>query len=189
MKLAALATTVAAAGVMAFASGTASAQFIDYYHPDNWTFETSHDGFLLTDDAPATITLAGPDDGSGEFGWASYLISVPVDGIFSFDWFYSNLDIAGFDPAYYVINETSFFLSSAESFETGSVSVPVFAGDIIGWSVESFDNLFGRAFLEVHNFSAPIPVPEPATLGLLSAGLLLLARRHRSRMTIHRPAP
>ncbi len=59
----------------------------------------------------------------------------------------------------------------------GSVSVPVAAGDIIGFRVFSVDGVFGPGTLSVSNFTAP--VPAPGSLALLGMGGLIAARRRR----------
>lgn len=159
----------------ALAASTAMADFSGYYDPFNWGFASSSDGFVDIGGAPASIVVAGPNDGSGDWGYTDFFIDVPSDGTFSFDWEFGSDDIPEVEAAGY-INNSLFFLSDNPG-DFGSISVPVSAGDAIGFTVESLDNLFGRGYLTVSNFSAPT-VPEPLTLGVLAAlGVLALRRR------------
>lgn len=168
-------------GIVCFAlgaclfSGTASAQdFSGYYDPANWTLNTNTDGSLDSSGAPGQITLIGPNFGTTEPEYVDFFIVAPADGTFAFNWDYLSDDDPGFDESFYIHN--TFFPLSDTSGESGSVSIPVSGGDIIGFSIESVDGEFGAGSLTVSSFSAPIP--EPASIGLLAgAGMMLLRRR------------
>jgi hypothetical protein len=111
-------------------------------------------------------------------------------GTFSFDWQYSTADIgdlpdhppAEFDWAGYVINGNFLLLSSqvGNNYQSGHLSVYVPIGESFGFYVQTQDNLGGAATLTVSNFTAP--VPEPASMLLMAAGLagLTLMRKRRA---------
>lgn len=77
---------------------------------------------------------------------------------------------------------------------TGSVSLPVRAGDVFAFEAYGFGNCFacgpggtilaGGTTLTITHFNAPAPVPEPATTTLLicGAGLALARVRPRARL-------
>jgi hypothetical protein len=69
---------------------------------------------------------------------------------------------------------------------SGSVGVPVNAGDIIGYRVRSNDNIFGSGSLTIRGFDAPAgttSVPEPTSLALMALGAagLALVRARRNK--------
>lgn len=159
----------------AILSTKAAADFSGYYAPGNWSVFTVGDGFVDVGGAPASITIVGPNDGSGNFGYTDIIIAADVTGTFNFDWSYFSVDDPGFDTGFYI--NAGFVVLTDASGDSGSVSVPVNAGDIIGWSVESEDSLFGAGELTIRNFSVvAIPEPSSAMLAFLG-GLFLFVRR------------
>lgn len=158
--------------------------FAGYYAPENWSINdtAANEGFVDTSGAPNTITIVGPDDASSTPGMIDFSIQVPASGTFSFDWLYASADSATWDSGWYINGQE--FLLSNENGHSGQISIPVNAGDVIGWRVRSVDSLFGAGILTISNFSAPgfgVQIPEPSAL-LLSAivgGLAFGARRHR----------
>jgi hypothetical protein len=165
--------------------------FQGYYDPANWTTTTNGNGGVVnTSGAPYFIELHSPDDGGG-FGFIDYTIIAPADGVFSFDWHYQSYDVDGdgFDSSWY-INDSVFFLSGT-SGSSGTISALVSAGDVIGWRMEASDSIEGPAVLTVGNFSAPVPIPEPASLLLPVIGLSAssaFARRNRTTLRNRRVA-
>ena len=154
--------------------GVAAADFSGPYDPGNWNFYADDDGYVQTGNAPAQIELFGTNSGT----WYSYTtltIMTPAAGSFDFDWNYGSFDSPGYDEIGYIVNGTYYFLDDGFGPGTGSVSVAVNAGDTIGWYVESYDGCCGESYIEVYNFSAPIPAP--GALALL--GLAGLASRRR----------
>jgi len=180
----------------------ALADFSGYYAPGNWT--TSHLPDLQTDggsmdisSAPMSITLIGSNKALFEvadpsvpiffFSELGYTITAAASGTVSFSWSYVSSDSDGpeFDPAGYHINGSITQLSDNDGFATqpgGNVSFGVLAGQTFGFYLSSNDNHFGNATLTISNFMAPIP--EPASVALMSLGLLgvavAAARRRRS---------
>ncbi len=170
MKISAL---IAAAGLLAVA-GAANAQFSGPYAPGNWTFNANGGDGSATNDG-STLTLVGNDNGFGLD--TDYTIAAAAAGTWSFDWSYFSSDSGTFDTGGYLLNGVYTQLAANNSQGSGSVSIPVLAGDIIGYRVFSADGVFGPGTLTVKNFSAP--VPAPASLALLGMGGLLAARRRR----------
>ena len=180
-----------AAGLIGF-SMTASADFSGYYAPAQWVVGHAPDnltdfGSVDTTGAPGSITLIGSDNNPVDFTFSrvDFSIVAPAAGSFSFDWAYTSTDGFGaiYDPAGYLKNG-QFQLTDdvgADS-QSGQVSLLVAAGDVIGFHVTTLDNYGGSASLTISNFSAP--VPEPASVAMMTLGLLGLvgvaaARRRR----------
>lgn len=163
--------------VLALTCSLASADFSGYYAPGNWTVDTlGANGSADFSGAPSTLVVIGPDGGSG-FGYTDVFIAADATGTFSFDWSYSSVDDPGFDSGLY-INNGFFFLSDTNG-DFGSVSVAINAGDTIGFTVESADQLFGAGVLTITNFSVT-PIPEPSALALvLVGGVASFVRRRR----------
>jgi MYXO-CTERM domain-containing protein len=164
---------VATAAVFGLAT-VAGADFSGFYDPGNWTFAADDDGYVDTSGAPAQIALYGTNSG-GFSSFTTLTIATPAAGTFSFDWNFGTFDTPGYDEVGYVINGTYYFLDDGYGPGSGSVSVAVNAGDVIGWYVESYDGCCGESYIEVYNFSGPIPAP--GALALL--GLAGLASRRR----------
>jgi autotransporter-associated beta strand protein len=149
--------------------------FVDHYAPANWTVTdfSANGGSIEVGGAPHSVVLSGPDDGSRVSGEIGFSIQVPVGGTFSFDWSYFSDDSAGYDYAYYV-NGYYNYLTTYDG-ESGHVSVPVFAGDTIGWVVYSTDSVNGPGVLTISNFSAPgLSIPEPGAALLLATAVIPL---------------
>jgi hypothetical protein len=158
-------------------SGAAFGQFSGVYAPGNWTLNANGgDGSVNTAGAPASIALIGNNNGTGPID-TDYTIAAAAAGIWSFNWNYSSPDSGTYDSAYYLLNGVPTFLAFNNSQGSGNVSVPVGAGNIIGFRVSSFDGVFGAGTLTISNFSAPIPAP--GSLALLGLGGLIGARRRR----------
>lgn len=138
-----------------------------------------------------TVVLTGSDDGSGLPGTTDLTIAALGDGLFQFSYEYTTLDLFGdpaTDPAGYLVDGTFFPFVDPNLF-SGTVSVPVLAGDVIGFRVATTDNLFGPGVLTITDFDAPLaPTPEPASLPLLLIGAAAIgicgkSRRIRSLFT------
>lgn len=171
----AAATVIAVSGMMSQVTAAIAAGFSGTYNPTNWTFLNtggSTNGYVNPTGAPSSILLVGGNSGSYTFGETNYTIAVAGDGTWSFDWSYSNAGSPGFDIGGYTINGSNYYLTDS-SFDSGSVSISVYSGDVIGFQVQSFDNYTAGApgFLTISNFLAPEAVPYEFSPGL---GLLLL---------------
>jgi hypothetical protein len=168
---------------LAAASGASAATvsgFQDAYDPINWTFTNSNaDGFVNTGGAPASISLTGGDNGSGDPGTTDYTTTAAAAGTVTFDWNYSSSDDPGWDGFGYLLNGSFSFLADS-SGQNGTSTFNVLAGDSFGFRIFTDDNRLGPGSVTISNFSAP--VPEPSTvlsllvLGGLGAGLKYLKR-------------
>jgi hypothetical protein len=137
--------------------GDTNIGFTGAYEPAAWeTNMNGHGGTIDTSNAPNSITITGPDDGSNEFGGVEYYTIAEASGEFSFDWEFENLDQVGpFDAGYYV-NDIYIPLSDG-MLDSGTVSFTVHPGDFIGWAVFSDFSSNGPGVLTISNFSAPVP--------------------------------
>src|SRR6202011_22527 len=157
----------------------ADSLFNGAYGVSNWTTTlTNSDGGVDTSMAPASVTLTGGDNQSGEFGETLFSIVAPTSTSLVFSWTYSSLDFgAQFDPAGYIINGMQTQLSPSWSLPqvgaTGVSTVDLNMGDIFGFYVDTSDNLSGSASLQVTGPEV-IATPEPSCLALLAVGMLAL---------------
>jgi len=173
-----------------------AAGFIGYYTVGNfvplnssyyWSCDGTYGNFTLTEtgDYPytngcvlspdtSTLLLTGTNDGSGVPGATDFTIPAATSGIFQFDYVFNTLDYPTYEYAGYLLSGTFYPLANTDG-QSGSVDVPVQAGQIIGFSVGSLysqDGLPGT--LTVTDFNAPT-TPEPGTLTLLLIGVAALA--------------
>ena len=165
---------IVTAAVLAVA-GAANADFSGYYASDQWSFMADDDGYVVWN-APTMVTLYGTNSGSS-YSYTTLTIAAPMAGTFAFDWTYGTFDSPGYDSVGYTVNGSYTYLDDGYGPGSGSVSVDVNAGDTIGWYVWSWDGCCGEAFIEVYNFTGP--VPAPGVLALLGLAGLTARRRRR----------
>lgn len=172
----------------------ATAAFVGEYALGNFTFTNNAvaDGSVMTPDGGLTVILTGSDTGTGleVEGTTDLTILAPAAGVFSFAYQYFSMDLPGFDRGGYLLGST-FFTLATDDGQSGSVQVPVLAGQLFGFRVATFDNQGGPGVLAISEFSGPAggstnPVPEPGTLGLLAiGGIALLSRRYSRKNDCH----
>jgi hypothetical protein len=161
----------------------ARASFIGYYAPSNFILTNvpleSANGF--PDFSDSTLVLTGSNDGSGIEGTTDLTILSGGAGVFQFDWtFEDQVDPDGylvFPYGGYLVGERFIPLSNAFG-GSGSITVPVQAGELIGFRVGG-DNQGGPGVLTITGFAAP--VPEPGTLLCVAAALAVISCRRRMR--------
>jgi hypothetical protein len=128
----------------------------------------------MSTDGGLTLVFTGPNDGSGESGYTDYVATLATSGIFQFDWAFATLDKPNYELAGYLIDGVFTELAAANG-ETGSVTVPVFAGSSVGFEMQTVDNSGGPGILTVSDLAAPDPLvlsaPEPGSLGLMASAL------------------
>jgi hypothetical protein len=165
-----------AAVLLILAPTAAQADFSGPYTPSNWTFSNgSGDGSVDFSGAPASITITGSDNGSADN--TDFTITAAGTGLVSFNFDWSSLDAPGFDSGGFLLNDAFTFLADTDG-ASGSESIPVNAGDTIGFRVTTDDAAFEPGVLTISNFSAPVGVvstPEPGTLILVALGAAGLA--------------
>jgi hypothetical protein len=158
-------------GVFFLVAGNANAAFIGEYHIDNWT-QTVNGGSIITGSAPDSVALISSNNGGGEKN-QDFTIQVLANGIANFHWAYhSDDDDALYDPFGWLLNGTFSVLThdGKDSVnQSGNVSIPVSAGDIFGFRMNSDDSMNGAATATVSGFSAPVPLP--AAVWLFGTGL------------------
>jgi len=176
----------------------ALAQFSGYYSPGtpgNWMTSQLPDpstdgGSMDISSAPTSITLEGSDEvpAVAASSRLEFTIAAPAAGQVSFSWFYVSNDESPFwDQAGYRLGtgDAALFQLSNDSGDLtqgGTLSFQVAKNQTFGFYITSRDNYGGNATLTITNFMAPIP--EPASVAMMSLGLLgvavAAARRRRS---------
>ncbi len=180
-KKQALAYAVAGAATLG-ATATAQADFSGPYDHANWTFTQAGDSSFSS--TLSTLTLTGSNDGTTNNALTTYTIAADADGVVSFDWDYSSFEYGGYDYGGFTLNGAFTTLAFNSTQGGGTFSTNVSAGDEIGFWVFSVDSGFGAGVLDISNFSGPVGVPEPGSLGLLAlgtiGGVVGFRRRRRS---------
>ncbi|WP_298115869.1 hypothetical protein, partial [Flavobacterium sp.] len=141
---------------------TTSSGFTGAFAPANWNFvNTNANGSVNTAAAPASIAITGGNNGSGSAGNSNYTIVVPTSGNISFNWNYTTTDGANWDRPRILINGTPTVLTgyntSGSTSQSGTMTVPVTAGQTFGFNVFTLDNSFGAATVTFSNFVASTP--------------------------------
>lgn len=168
---------VSAAALILAGAATADSPtsgFSGAYAPGTWTVTAPGGGSsaVFSPDGQR-LTITGLDGIAGQIDVTHAVVG---GGTWSFNWTYSSINTSsGFDNGYYLLNGTAVFLATTIAGQpiSGTESVAVSAGDVIGWRVDSTDGLFGPGILNVDRFE----IPAPGALALL--GLAGLAGRRR----------
>lgn len=163
---------VQVSGIVIALTTDASAAFIGYYSPSNWTRFSDSDGFVINDD-PNFIQIEGGADQSGSPGVTDFTIRVDASGTWSFDWLYESFDnSANRDSGGYLLNGVYNQLAqnNGPNF-SGSINIPVNQNDVIGYRVFTLDNISDSGRLTIRNFNAPtataaVPFNFSPTLGV-----------------------
>lgn len=137
------------------------------YAPSNWVTSAPVGGTVDVTNAPTSISLIGPNGGSG--GDLDYSFTVPFcSTTVSFNWVVSHPD-CGFDVIYYGVNGTYTFLTSCSG--SGSVGPMVlYSGDVLTFRIHSNDGIFGSPTFTISNFTTVdvidvgSPVPDNPSL-------------------------
>ncbi|MCB0762754.1 MAG: hypothetical protein KDC12_14605, partial [Flavobacteriales bacterium] len=131
--------------------------FIGTFDPFNWTFQTSP-GNGWIEGSVGYMAIAGTNNdlslNSGVVSQAS--IVAQYAGEYTFTWTYATLDGPQYDFAYY-INDVQFLLTSELGgvAQSGTITMNVNAGDIIGFGINATDGVFGRGYLLITDFTWP----------------------------------
>ncbi|MDY7014870.1 MAG: PEP-CTERM sorting domain-containing protein [Cyanobacteriota bacterium] len=183
---AALVGTLMTVGLTAVPTNAATIMgFQGDYSPRNFTLNNINaDGSVDPSNAPDSILLTGGNNGSGNFGQTSYITTAAATGTVMFDFSYNSFNVDGpsFDPFGIVLNGlfTQLTNNAGSDAQNGTFSFNVELGDTFGFAIQTVDNVFGSAQVEISNFKAPgASVPEPASfLSLVAvAGLGFTLKR------------
>ena len=134
-----------------------TAGFSGDFAPANWTVtQNNSNGSVSTINAPTSITITGPNNGSNLSGFTKYTIAAPSNGTVTFSWVYSTNDGAAYDYPQFYINGTPSMLSSYKNDgaqnQNGTGSYVLTAGSLFGFAVYSTDNVFGAATTTFSSF-------------------------------------
>jgi hypothetical protein len=157
--------------------------FTDDFAPANWSVFNDGDGTADFSLDQTTLTMVSSDDGVTDFAVGSVGITIPYNGNLQFNFLGTTADADGWacgcgDPIDFVGYSVNFgpnLLSpDFPSFDpvSGTVTVPLLAGDFFEFNVGSIDSLQGPATFTVDGFSFTA-VPEPEEYALGAGGLLL----------------
>jgi hypothetical protein len=117
-----------------------TAGFSGDFAPANWTVtQNNSNGSVSTINAPTSITITGPNNGSNQSGFTKYTIAAPSNGTVRFNWAYSTNDGAAYDYPQFYINGTPSMLSSYQNNggqnQNGTGSYVLTAGTLFGFAV------------------------------------------------------
>jgi hypothetical protein len=142
--------------------------FQGYYAPANWTLTNSNanpNGFVSTGSAPASIAIVSGTNQNANFddGYTNYSKTIGCAGTVSFSWSYFTNDYAQNDIPYYSINGGAPIMLptfnvgaiTSPNTQTGVLSIPVAAGDVLTLTMYTLDNDVSPGTLTISNFVAP----------------------------------
>lgn len=155
-------------GNVAIVCPGSSNNFQGYYDPSNWTLTSSNanpNGFVSTGNVPASIVIVSGTNQNANFddGYTNYSKTIGCDGVVSFNWSYFTNDYAQNDVPYYSINGNTPVMFptfnvgaiTTPNTQTGVMSIPVSAGDVLTLSMYTIDNDVTPGNLTISNFVAP----------------------------------
>jgi len=131
------------------------------------------DGSASVSSDGSTLTITGPNDGSGLPGTTDVTTTAPAAGTVSFQWSFTSLDAPGFDAAGYLLAGTDTQLS-ANPGDTGLTQISVTAGEDFGFEASSSDNTGEPGILTISALTVPqgsTATPEPANWLLILCGI------------------
>lgn len=152
-------------------STMAHAQFSGAYAPANWTtthYNTASStatafGSVNTSGAPASIEIIGPDGGTNAYANIRYSIVISQAGTVSFSYAINNTDRDGPTLDYFFWGKNSTMIDSVTVSGSGTVSVPVSAGQTFVMGVSAGDDQLGPVFATISNFTVSTAVPVKGT--------------------------
>jgi len=138
--------------------------FIGDFAPELWEVLSEGDGLVEIEEAQIEIWGSDTNEEEGEV-LTEATIEIIVGGTYSFDWTYFTIDGAEYDIAYFINDErTDLTLeediegnSFGNSGQSGSISLELTAGTILGFGIEATDDCCGLGTLTINHFTHPAP--------------------------------
>jgi hypothetical protein len=135
---------------------------VGYFDVSNWTVtnDPSDTGGVVNSVAGPPVELYVTSGDNGNEGTTSATITIPVNGIVSFDWGFESADDECFDMGGIVLNDVPTLLACNESsvpFFAESYSLTVSTGDVFGFYADTNDGEFGAGVLGITNFQLAMP--------------------------------
>lgn len=151
------------AGLSCF--GAIQSGFGGTFAPANWTLTqtpAAANGTVNTAAAPSSITMTSSNGASGS-GTTSYTITIPCNGVISFNWSYSTIDAGPqYDVPRYSLNGGAAVvfpgfigLNGAPKTQSGVFNMAVTAGQTFSLQAHTSDNLGGSCSVVISSFKAP----------------------------------
>ncbi|MDP2809095.1 MAG: PEP-CTERM sorting domain-containing protein [Rhodocyclaceae bacterium] len=163
----------------------AATGFTGAYAFGNWT-QTLPDATASIVGNSSFVTLVGTGEvGDDQARDTTFTILASSDSIVSFNWAYSTTDEEAFlDPARFLkgVTPLQFSDNSGGLSQSGSYSNSVAMGQSFGFSVLSTDSFGGPATLTISNFNVSA-VPEPGSLAMLTAGLMVVVAARKRKQS------
>jgi hypothetical protein len=158
------------------AHGATLNEFTGPFDVSQWSLSTSG-GVIDTSAAPASIRFVSSDDGSGPTA-QTMTIAATTAATVAFSWTYNTQDSAPVWDAFGFTVNAVFHPVSVDIdplSQAGNSSFTIAAGDVFGFAALSYDSASGAATTVISSFSfteiPAVPVPEPATLPMMSLAL------------------
>ena len=135
--------------------------FTGQYQPASWsTVNTNSNGSVNTAGAPANIIMTSSDNGTASAGSTDFNITIPCNGILSFNWSYSTSDGSQFDMPRYSLGGSPYAIFPGYSFsggnsQSGTFNMNVTAGQVFSLQAYSTDNVAGPCTITISNLIAP----------------------------------
>ena len=144
--------------LLLLASSFASAQFQGPYNFCKWNLTSGNGpGTVDTSSMPNSLTLTGPDNGSGNSGDAFYTVTIPTNTIIKFDWHYTTADIPLNEIPHVVVNGHQTLLNGFDPLgsknQSGSMNVSVNVNAEFAFHIYSENNILGAASITISNFT------------------------------------
>jgi hypothetical protein len=174
----------------ALAAAPAHAAFDGTFAAPNWTAgNTAGNGSAVLAADGSTLTLTSSDFADFSYSGAattSFSITLAADTAISFDWNYTTADENGamYDPFGWSLGGVSTKATDDNAWidpQSGHVVLAGLKGQTFTFWTNSADSAFGASTAVVSDFSAISAVPEPASMLMLTSGLLALAGVARRR--------
>lgn len=136
--------------------------FTNEFSADNWSVLSMGDGYV--DINNETLFIFGSDSDEGNDILTQATIVAPISGTYTFNWLYFTIDGSFYDVAYYINDQVMELTEIQDEFgfwfgnsgQSGTVSIEVVEGDVIGFGINAIDDCCGYATLTISQFTYPV---------------------------------